>query len=158
MIFLPFEPTARILKMETTLHPNGRVKLITYKVNGRIHRDDGPAFQEWNGTGVLNYESWRQNGRLHRDNGPAHRRWNNAGVLIVEIWWKNDRWHRYNGPAYQQWNNAGELIVEEWCQNGRDLPPEEIEKILRPDDIMSALREGLPQPIFEEIEGVFRAV
>jgi antitoxin component YwqK of YwqJK toxin-antitoxin module len=116
--------------METVLHPNGRVKSITYRVNGRRHRDNGPAYQKWNDAGELIREDWHQNGRLHRD----------------------------NGPAYQKWNDAGELIVEMWYQNNRKLTPQEIEKILRPENIMAALREGLPQPIFEEIAAIFRVV
>ncbi len=144
--------------METTLHPNGKVKSITYWVNDLWHRDNGPARQWWNDAGTLILEIWCQNGRWHRDGGPARQWWNDAGTLILEIWYQNDRWHRDNGPAYQEWNDAGELIYEGWCQNGRKLTTQEIEKILRPDDIMAALRENLPQPIFEEIEGVFRSV
>ncbi len=116
--------------METVLHPNGRVKSIKYTVNGRWHRDKGPARQQWN----------------------------DVGVLIWESWYQNDRWHRDNGPAYQKWNDAGELIWEIWYQNGRKLTAREVEKILQPADIMHTLRAGLPQPIFEEIESVFRAV
>jgi antitoxin component YwqK of YwqJK toxin-antitoxin module len=185
MIFLPFETVARI-KMETELHPNGRVKSIIYRANGYWHRDNGPSHQEWNDAGALIYESWCQNGCSHRDNGPAYQRWNDAGVLIKEIWCQNGRshrdngpahqewndageliyeswrqkglWHRDNGPAHQRWNAAGELIVEEWYQNSREMTLQEIDKILQPVDIMAALRENLPQPIFEEIAGVFRAV
>ncbi len=116
--------------METVLHPNGKVKSITYTVNGRWHRDDGPAYQEWN----------------------------DAGELTLEIWYQNDRMYRDNGPAYQKWNDAGELIKEGWRQNGRELTAREVEKILQPAEFMAVLREGLPQPIFEEIESVFRAV
>ncbi len=144
--------------METTLHPNGRVKLITYKVNNHWHRDNGPAYQQWNAAGELIKEEWWQNDRRHRDNGPAYQHWNSAGELIVEVWYQNGLWHRDNGPAHRRWNSAGELINEVWWQNDRRLTPQEVEKILRPAEIMCALREGLPQPIFEEIEGVFRAV
>ena len=159
--------------METVLHPNGAVKSITRKANGRLHGDNGPnslncpAYQEWNDARVLIREEWYQHGRMHRDNGPAYRRWNDAGILIREEWYHNGRCHRdngpngfaeRNGPAYQEWNNAGELIAEGWWQNDLKLTPQEIEKILRPENIMAALREGLPQPIFEEIESVFRAV
>ncbi len=144
--------------METVLHPNGKVRSITYTVNGRWHRDNGPAFHIWNDAGVLIREEWYQNVRSHRDNGPAYQQWNDAGVLIKEIWWQNGRLHRDNGPAHQEWNDAGELIRESWWQNGRKLTAQEIEKILQPVDIMATLRENLPQPIFEEIAGVFRAV
>jgi antitoxin component YwqK of YwqJK toxin-antitoxin module len=144
--------------METALHPNGKVKSITYTVNDLLHRDDGPAYQHWNDVGVLVYEEWCQNDCWYRDNGPAVQQWNPAGELTLEIWYQNDRMHRDNGPAYQQWNAAGELIREKWCQNNRELTLQEVEKILRPAEFMHTLRAGLPQPIFEEIESVFRAV
>ena len=190
--------------METKYHPDGVVKSIAYMVNYRYHRDDGPAYQEWNDAGVLIAEEWYQNGFPHRNNnpdhsalrngpnhsalrnGPARQEWNNAGQLIREEWWQNGRSHRDNGPAYQWWNDAGELIMESWYQNGRrhrdngpaiqwwndtgelirdawrqngrELTPQEIESILRPGDIMAVLCDNLPQPIFEEIADVFRAV
>jgi len=144
--------------MWTEYHPNGAVKSIMYLVNNCLHRDTGPAIQEWNEAGVLTYESWRQNGHLHRDNGPACQECNDAGELIYDAWYQNDRLHRDNGPARQMCNDAGVLIREEWQQNGRELTPQEIEHILQPGDIMAVLRENLPQPIFEEIAGVYRAV
>ncbi len=172
--------------MEAVLHPNGRVKSITYRTNGRWHRDNGPVYQEWNDAGILIEEEWCQNGHWHRDNGPTYQRWNDAGVLIKERWCQSGLWHRDNGPASQEWNDAGELIKEGWYQNGRwhgtngpaiqqwndageliweiwyqndcKMTPQEIEKILQPAEFMAVLREGLPQPIFEEIKGVFRAV
>lgn len=144
--------------METVLHPNGKVKSIAYKVNGLWHRGDGPAYQVWNDAGVLIKEMWCQNGHWHRVNGPSYQEWNDAGVLKYESWRQNGGRHRDNGPAYQQWNDAGELIVEEWWQNGRRMTLHEIEKILQPAEFMRALREGLPQPIFEEIAGVFRSI
>jgi hypothetical protein len=48
------------------------------------------AFQRWY-AGVLIEESWRRNGLIHRDNGPAYLKWNNAGVLIAEEWYQNGR-------------------------------------------------------------------
>jgi len=208
--------------MWTKYHSNGVVKSITHMVNNRYHRDDGPAYQEWNdagkliaeewyqnglphknnnpdhfaerngpdhfaerngpdhfaerngpdhfalrngparqewnNAGQLIMEEWWQNGRLHRDNGPAHQWWNNTGVLTYESWYQNGRRHRDDGPAIQLWNDAGVLIRDSWWQNGRKLTPQEIERILRPVDIMAVLCDNLPQPIFEEIAGVYRVI
>ncbi len=144
--------------METVLHPNGKVKSITYKVNGLWHRDDGPAYQQWNDAGGLIKEEWWQNGFWHRTNGPVIQEWNDAGELIYESWRQNGHLHRDNGPAHQQWNDAGVLIWESWWQNDRKLTAREVEKILQPAEFMAVLRENLPQPIFEEIASVFRVV
>ena len=42
------------------------VSRIEYRVNGLLHREDGPA-QIWD-TGTI---AWCLNGRLHREDGPA---------------------------------------------------------------------------------------
>jgi len=171
-------------KMQTEYHPNGAIKSIVHRQNGRTHRDDGPAVQRWNDAGMLIVEGWCQNGCYHRNNGPAYQQWNDAGELIDEGWWQNEyphrndgpaiqkwnsagkliweKWyqkgniHRDDGPAYQRWNSAGELIWEDWWQNNRKSTAEEIEKLMRPADIMAAIWT-LPQPIAEEIASVFRA-
>lgn len=51
---------------------SNKIHQITYKsrtefrVNGKLHREDGPAVIWNDGT-----ENWYQNGRLHREDGPA---------------------------------------------------------------------------------------
>jgi len=153
--------------METKYHPNGAIASVKYNVNGRLHRDNGPAYQRWNNTGVLIQEAWWRYDAYHRDDGPAYQQWNSNGILVWESWYQNGLLHRdnnsnylaeKNGPAYQRWNDAGELIRELWYHHGRKLTLREIEKILRPENIMTTLYENLPQPIFEEIAGVYRAI
>lgn len=112
---------------------------------------------EYHSNGAIKSIMYRQGNMVHRDNGPAIQAWNNAGALIMEWWCQNGHLHRNNGPAIQKWNSAGILIQEIWGQNGRKLTAAEIEKIMRPADIMAAIWT-LPQPIAEEIAAVFRAV
>ena len=38
-----------------------------YNANGKLHRDDGPAFVSSDGQ----YRTWYKNGFCHRDDGPA---------------------------------------------------------------------------------------
>jgi hypothetical protein len=37
-----------------------------WKLNGELHREDGPAIEYTNG-----YKAWYLNGKLHREDGPA---------------------------------------------------------------------------------------
>jgi hypothetical protein len=37
-----------------------------WRLNGKLHREDGPAFEHINGL-----KQWRLNGKLHRIDGPA---------------------------------------------------------------------------------------
>ncbi len=57
----------------------------------KIHRDDGPAIEWFDGT-----KHWYLNGLLHRDNGPA-REWNDG----TKAWFLNGLRHRIDGPAIQ---------------------------------------------------------
>jgi hypothetical protein len=56
--------------------------------NGRLHREDGPAF-------INGYiKEWWLNGEPHRDNGPAV----DDGKGNLE-YWVHGKLHRENGPA-----------------------------------------------------------
>ncbi len=54
-------------------------------LNGKYHREDGPAVEYANGTKI-----WRLNGKLHREDGPAiewangAKRWYLNGKLLTE--------------------------------------------------------------------------
>lgn len=69
----------------TKLTPNGAIET---RVNGVLHREDGPAF-------VIpgKVKMWYKNGFLHREDGPAI-----ADLDGIE-WWVDGRPHRDIGPA-----------------------------------------------------------
>lgn len=58
-------------------------------LNGRVHREDGPAIEYANGD-----KYWFRNGKCHRDDGPAIeyadgiKHWYLDGVKLVESVWK----------------------------------------------------------------------
>lgn len=62
---------------------------IIYTLDGQLHREDGPALIEPDGTRV-----WFQNGKQHREDGPA---------LIMpdgySLWCYHGEFHREDGPA-----------------------------------------------------------
>lgn len=91
--------------------------LIEYRLNGKLHREDGPAYHDW-GTN----ECWFYDNKLHREDGPAEswsgtERWYRHGQLhrvggpaVIynnpdfahygdQEWWQNDELHREDGPA-----------------------------------------------------------
>lgn len=76
---------------------------VTYRLNGRLHRDDGPAYTCDNGEQV-----WYQHGRRHREGGPAQI----DGV--GETWYRHGVVHRDGGPA-RIYKGGGET----WLQNGK---------------------------------------
>jgi hypothetical protein len=83
-------------------------------LNGKRHREDGPACEYINGT-----KQWWINGERHRLNGPAIEHW--AGA---RYWFLNGKCHRVDGPAVlypngeKRWYiNGMDYTYEEWFQN-----------------------------------------
>ena len=80
-------------------------------LNGKIHREDGPAFEWSDGD-----KEWYLNGKLHREDGPAIERANGD-----KWWYLNGLCHREDGPAIlfpdgdEWWYLNGEIQTEqEW--------------------------------------------
>ncbi len=93
-------------------------------LNGRQHRDDGPAIEWANGT-----KFWFLNGKQHRENGHAVEYSNGE-----KCWFLNGQRHRDDGPAAisfngtkEWWLNNEQLTQEEWFSR---LTPEKKEKAL----------------------------
>ena len=63
-------------------------------LNGKYHRENGPAVEYINGDRV-----WYLNGKLHRENGPAIEYANGD-----RVWYLNGKRHRVDGPAIEYAN------------------------------------------------------
>ena len=72
-------------------------------LNGKRHREDGPAIEYANG-----YKSWYLNGKLHREDGPA------TEYAGYKAWYLNGKRHREDGPAIEYANGT-----KKWYQNGK---------------------------------------
>ncbi len=60
-------------------------------LNGKLHREGGPAIEWANGT-----KSWYINDKLHREGDPAIERANGD-----KYWYLNNKRHREDGPAVE---------------------------------------------------------
>jgi hypothetical protein len=61
---------------------------IAYHVNGKYHRENGPAVEFSDG-----YKEWIINGKRHREDGPA------VITDSYQWWYQNGVLHRLDGPA-----------------------------------------------------------
>ena len=86
-----------------------------YWVNGKCHREDGPASEYVKGT-----KYWFINGKLHRLDGPAIEFINGD-----KYWYINDKYHRLDGPAVE-WNNGD---IQYWIEGKVYSTKEEFEKV-----------------------------
>ena len=76
----------------------------SWRLNGKYHREDGPAYEGVNGS-----KQWCLNGKRHRTDGPA---W--EGADGKKEWWFNGQRHREDGPAIE--HSDGEKV---WYLNGQ---------------------------------------
>jgi hypothetical protein len=89
-----------------------------WRLNGKLHREDGPAVEWKNGD-----KEWCLKGERHRENGPAFERVNG-----YKEWWLNGEYHREDGPAIIYPNGS-----KEWWLNNILYSKEEWFKRLTPE-------------------------
>jgi hypothetical protein len=63
-------------------------------LNGKLHREDGPAIEWADGS-----KYWYSNDKRHREDGPAIE-W----VDGTKFWYLNDKLHREDGPAIEYYS------------------------------------------------------
>jgi hypothetical protein len=73
-------------------------------LNGMRHREDGPAIEHASGA-----KEWYLNGKFHREDGPAIERINGS-----KLWYLNGKLHREDGPAVERADGA-----KVWYLNGK---------------------------------------
>jgi hypothetical protein len=79
-------------------------------VNGKRHRDYGPAIERADGT-----KEWYVNDKRHREDGPAIERANGT-----KEWFVNGKLHREDGPAIESANGT-----KFWYVNDKRLTHEQ---------------------------------
>ena len=62
-----------------------------WSLNGKTHREDGPAIEFYNG-----YKAWYINDKRHREDGPAIEYADGS-----KAWYIDDKRHREDGPAVE---------------------------------------------------------
>ena len=92
-----------MLEYTVKVYPDG---YKAWHLNGKIHREDGPAIEWANGD-----KSWYLNGKIHREDGPAIE-WANGD----KSWYLNGILHREDGPAIERANGD-----KSWWINGKQL-------------------------------------
>ena len=75
-------------------------------MNGKLHREDGPAIEYPNGT-----KAWYLNGKHHREDGPAAEHPDG-----YKSWYLNDKRHREDGPAIEHPDGS-----KYWYINGEEI-------------------------------------
>ena len=117
-----FENKEPVKKVE--YYDNGNIQSVSYKLNGEVHREDGPAYQTWFENGQKRAKYYYIDGKINRVDGPAFQNWYENGQQESEQYIINDLLHREDGPAYQEWSENGQLKHEEYYIDGDDYKRE----------------------------------
>ena len=80
-----------MIEYTVKVYPNGAK---FWYLNGKRHREDGPAVEQADGT-----KSWYLNSEYHREDGPAIEYANGD-----KFWYLNGQQHREDGPAIEYAN------------------------------------------------------
>ena len=96
----------------------GYARIEQWLREGRLHRDDGPAYLETRADGSQSM-GWYRDGMLYRVDGPAWIDLQSDGTRS-ERWYLDDAPHRTDGPACVIVRPDGSR-VEEWWIAGHQL-------------------------------------
>ena len=91
---------------ECKVYANGTKE---WRLNGYLHRKDGPATEWPDGT-----KQWFLHGKCHREDGPAYE--DSDGY---KDWWLHGERHREDGPAIEKADGR-----KDWCFHGKYVHPE----------------------------------
>ena len=97
--------------IHTKVYRDGSLWYEKYELNGDYHREDGPAFIEYNRDGSIHWESYWSNDERHREDGPAWINYHRDGSLRKESYYLNNK--AYNKKDYEAWQQdkeADEII------------------------------------------------
>jgi antitoxin component YwqK of YwqJK toxin-antitoxin module len=106
-------------------YESGNIKYESHFLNGKYHREDGPANIHYYDNGNLYYKFYYINGTYHRRYGPACVYYNHDGSVEAEYYYLDGKRHREDGPAIIEhynahneyyWLNGEGLTKEEWYQ------------------------------------------
>jgi hypothetical protein len=89
-------------------------------VDGKLHREDGPAVECASG-----YKEWWLNDLHHREGAPAVEHVNGT-----KEWYLNGVHHREDGPAFE-----GVHGYKEWYLHGEELTEQEFNRLQRPMEL-----------------------
>lgn len=103
-------------------YDNGQTRTITYKdKNGEIHREIGPAYQEFFEDGTISYEMYGLHGYNHRTDGPATVQYNRDGKIVHWNWCINgyskteivEAWIAIMGlPRWEEWTDEHKVMFK----------------------------------------------
>lgn len=92
-----------------------------WMLNGKLHREDGPAIISYYTDGGIKEQQWWINDEQHREDGPAVITYYPNGNVNSESWWKENLRHRIDGPAFISYYKDGSTQFTSWYYYGERI-------------------------------------
>ena len=64
-------------------------------------------------------EWWYLDGKKHREDGPAWIVYYPNGQVQTEQWWLDGQGHREDGPAWIEYSKEGQVEIDTWYLDGQ---------------------------------------
>ena len=114
-----------------------------WHLNGKLHREDGPAVEYSNGS-----KFWWLNGQRHREDGPAGE-YADGG----KFWWLNGQRHREDGPAVEYSNGS-----KEWWLNDDELTEQEFNNRTKTKELTIQDQQEMDDFITRLYKGLWKSI
>jgi antitoxin component YwqK of YwqJK toxin-antitoxin module len=76
-------------KIIKTYYTNGNINSEGHRLNGKFHREDGPAIIYYYENGNIRYIEYRLDGEMHKEDGPAYIQYDEAGYISYSTYYLN---------------------------------------------------------------------
>lgn len=121
-----------------------------YHLNGQLHREDGPAYTEYNKSGNIKCEQYYNFDKYHREDGPAIIEYYKNGQVMLESYIVNGKYADGNKPSRIEYDNFGNIECVYYC------PKDVFHRIDGPAKIYYITRNGITRILnaFYYINGV----
>ena len=107
-----YDPFHLSLQQTQMPSPSYSTAILSYKEQTRYYQHDGYDIREIFYTdGTLNNATYKIDGKLHRLDGPAYVSFYEDGQLCVRQYCINNLNHRLDGPAYEAFHLTGKRII-----------------------------------------------
>ena len=116
-------------KLFEQFYDNGNIELKEWILNGKHHREDGPAYILYSPGGSIVEKIWYSHGNPHRLGEAARIIYRRTGEIQHELWMLNGLYHREDGPAWIEYDRQGNVLSKEWYIDGSRIEVESIKDL-----------------------------
>jgi hypothetical protein len=118
------KPT-NFIRYNSETDSGGKILTSAFRINGILHRDDGPAYIEYAKDGSIYIESYWKNGFCLREDGPAYILYHSSGNPRIIEYRNQFGLHKEDGPAKISYDDNGEVEYSSYWLYGNKMSREE---------------------------------